>query len=165
MKLSCYIIRRIAKQTFYSLVFMINLQTALWLRSNGETLRNIFFWIGMSSQQQCGQAILLSIIIWLGWGMINCNPGGILGTLLFEVSRFAKNGWNSTLMFTWIIPTPMCLVDKKTSLILNDECKKFHPWILLYIYFIIVSNYLTIILQPGRYFSLFFELWYRKGRH
>ena len=68
-----------------------------------------FFWIGMSSQQQCGQAISLSIIIWLGWGMINCNPGGILGTLLFEVSRFAKNGCNSTLMFTWIIPTPMCL--------------------------------------------------------
>ena len=121
----------------------------------------------MSSQQQCGQAILLSIIIWLGWGMINCNPGGILGTLLFEVSRFAKNGWSSTLMFTWIIPTPMCLVDKKTSLILNDECKKFHPWMLLYIYFIIVTNYLTIILQPGRYFSLFFELWlwYSKGRY
>ena len=121
----------------------------------------------MSLQQQCGQAILLSIIIWLGWGMINCNPGGILGTLLFEVSRFAKNGCNSTLMFTWIIPTPMCLVDKKTSLILNDECKKFHPWMLLYIYFIIVTNYLTIILQPGRYFSLFFELWlwYSKGRY
>ena len=121
----------------------------------------------MSLQQQCGQAILLSIIIWLGWGMINCNPGGILGTLLFEVSRFAKNGWSSTLMFTWIIPTPMCLVDKKTSLILNDECKKFHPWMLLYIYFIIVTNYLTIILQPGRYFSLFFELWlwYSKGRY
>ena len=109
-EMSCYIIR-ITRQTFYTLSFMINLQTILWLRSNDEMLRIIFFGSVCleSSQQQCGQAILLSIIIWLGWGMINCNPGGILGTLLFEVSRFAKNGWSSTLMFTWIIPTPMCL--------------------------------------------------------
>ena len=165
--MSCYIIR-ITRQTFYSLLFMIS-RLAYSMHFDSDQMvkcLEIFFldWYVFATAV-CGQAILLSIIIWLGWGMINCNPGGILGTLLFEVSRFAKNGWNSTLMFTWIIPTPMCLVDKKTSLILNDECKKFHPWILLYIYFIIVSNYLTIILQPGRYFSLFFELWYRKGRH
>ena len=161
--MSCYIIR-ITRQTFYDLWLTYRLHF-----DSDQMVKclEIFFFLDwyVFATAVCGQAILLSIIIWLGWGMINCNPGGILGTLLFEVSRFAKNGWNSTLMFTWIIPTPMCLVDKKTSLILNDECKKFHPWILLYIYFIIVSNYLTIILQPGRYFSLFFELWYRKGRH